>query len=297
MVEISVVIPTFNRRDTLAVILPALLSQSIEPERYELILVDNGSTDDTASLIAELNAPNLKYIVQGDSGRAGARNRGIKEASGKLVLFTDADIIASKNLLEEHLKFHAEHPNTASVGREVQVNSLDEYEKVKSGEQKQRTLHKRHCKHLKWFYFLTGNALVERQTLIDVGMFDEDFVGYGHEDIELGYRLIKASIPILYNDLAVNYHWHPVPFEEQQKKMFMAGISTVRLYKKYHDFAIKMAMGSTPISMLFYNSFAPDGTIISLCKKYSDRCPICRDIVLQRSYVEGIKEGYKKLGS
>ncbi len=294
--EVSVVMPTFNRKDSLLVVLKSLGNQSISSERYELILVDNGSTDGTDALISELALPNLKYIVQGDSGRAGARNRGIKEASADLILFTDADIIASPSLIEKHLDFYSKHPNTASVGREIQVNTLEEYEEVKANSAKERTMHRQSKKELKWYNFLTGNALAPKKILEKAGMFDENFTGYGHEDIELGYRIKKMGVPILYNHDAVNYHWHPVEFEEQCRKMHMAGISTVRFYNKYKDFSIKMAMGATPISMLFYNSFSKDGSVVKYCRSRKDESNLCKDIVLQRHYVEGIKEGIKKLG-
>ena len=91
---ISVVIPTFNRRETLAVVLPLLAKQTLPQEQYELLLCDSGSTDGTNELVAELAIPNLRHIKPAENrGRSGARNAGIREATGEFVLFTDADII------------------------------------------------------------------------------------------------------------------------------------------------------------------------------------------------------------
>ncbi len=296
MIEVSVVMPTFNRRDSLAVVLPSLAGQDYPKDRYEIILVDNGSTDGTDELVKGLGIPNLRHIVQENSGRSGARNRGIREASGGMVMFTDADIIAEPDLISSHMAFLADRPNSAVVGREVQVNTLEERDAVKAGTAPERTLHKASKKRLPWYFFLTGNAAAPKDALIEVGMFDESFTGYGHEDIELGYRLAKAGIPIYYNHGAVNYHWHPVEFEEQCSKMRLAGISTVRFYNKHRDPEVKLRLGFTPASMLFYGSFSLDGSVMRLCRARKDKSRLCRDIVLQRNYTEGIREGLRKLG-
>ena len=129
---ISVVIPTFNRRETLETVLPLLASQTLPADQYELLLCDSGSTDGTAELVADLNIPNLRHILPAENrGRSGARNAGIRAAIGEFVLFTDADIIPSPNLLAEHLRLHRAHPHSAVVGLEIQVDSVAEYEQVR----------------------------------------------------------------------------------------------------------------------------------------------------------------------
>ena len=122
---LSVVIPTFNRRETLATVLPLLAGQTLPQEHYELLLCDSGSTDGTNELVAELAIPNLRHIKPAENrGRSGARNAGIREATGEFVLFTDADIIPSDNLLAEHLRLHRARPHSAVVGLEVQVDTV-----------------------------------------------------------------------------------------------------------------------------------------------------------------------------
>lgn len=293
---VSVVIPTYNRKDSLPVVLRSLAQQSFPQDCYEILLVDNGSSDGTGEMVESLAIPNLRHIVQGNSGRPGARNRGVREARGDLVLFTDADIIAEPDLLERHVAFYGEHPGCAVVGCEIQVDSLEEYEDVRSGKRERRTLHKDSKERLFWLYFLTGNALVPREKLLEVGIFDENFIGYGHEDLELGYRLEKNGVPILYNPKAVNYHWHPVGFEEQCGKMHLAGVSTVRFFNKHRDSRIGFYLGMTPLSMFFYSLFSKNGTVVKFCRKRKDSSLLCRDIVLQRHYIDGIKEGRRKLG-
>lgn len=287
---ISIVIPTFNRKDSLKVVLNSLKRQNFPSEQYEIILVDSGSTDGTAELIKEFDINNLSFIVQENKGRSGARNRGIREAKGELVLFTDADIIADENLLACHRKFYDKNKGCAVVGCEIQVNTIYEYENVKKNNSLRRTLHPDERERLSWLYFLTGNALVPREKLIEVGMFDESFTGYGHEDIELGYRIEKSGMKILYNHKAINYHWHPVEFVEQCEKMRLAGISTVRFYNKHRDYQIKLKYGMTPVSLGIHSLFSRDGWFISFCRKNRERFKICRELALQYDYISGIKE-------
>lgn len=275
--HISVVVPTFNRRNTLEVVLPSLLAQTFEG--YEVLLCDAGSSDGTRELVESLGDPRLKFLPGADKGRAGARNRGVVNAQGEVVLFTDADIIADPGLLAAHWKRHQRHPGQAVVGCEIQVNSLEEYERFRQDPQA-HARHKPTRETLPWHYFLTGNASVHRTLLLEAGCFDEDFTGYGHEDLELGYRLKRKALTIYYASEAVNYHWHPVPFDEQCQKMFLAGRSTVRFYRKYRDPRIALIMGWNPISWLGHSLLKA----VPFLRKLAPR-----EILLQYHYVSGIK--------
>jgi glycosyltransferase involved in cell wall biosynthesis len=291
---ISIVIPTFNRKETLQVVLPSLAGQACSPESYEIIIADSGSTDGTAEYIQSLGDARVRFFTMENRGRSGARNRGIKEARGELVLFTDADIIADEHLLESHRKLYQMIPGSAVVGCEVQVASLEEYERVRRDRKNWRTLHPTTRKKLSWLYFLTGNALVPRARLIEAGMFDENFTGYGHEDLELGYRLQRIGVPIHYNPQAINYHWHPVEFDEQCQKMKLAGISTVRFYNKHGDPMIRLRLGMTPLSLGIHSLISPEGWFLKWCAAHKESMHVCREIVLQYHYLCGIKEALGK---
>ncbi len=114
------------------------------------------------------------------------------------MLFNDADILASPDLLSTHLRRHRERTGIAVVGLEVQVKDLAEYVFKRDHPEARGHLHPPSRKKLSWLYFLTGNASVRRDDLLRVGCFDESFTGYGHEDLELGYRLQQLGIEILY---------------------------------------------------------------------------------------------------
>lgn len=290
---ISIVVPTYNRYNTLREVLPSLANQTYPKNFYEILLCDNNSDDKTDDLIKQLNIVNLRHIKGHNLSRSGARNLGIKEARGEIILFTDADIIADFKLIEEHIKLHNLYNNIAVVGCEIQVSSLKELSGVKANTQKKRTLHPDKRKYLPWLYFLTGNASASRKNLIEAGMFDEGFSGYGNEDLELGYRLVKNKVKILYNSRAVNYHWHPVSFQEQCKKMYLAGISTVRFYNKYKDPVIKIKLGMNIMALAWHKLFTVVRPLLRFCQKYQDKSNLMRQIVWQYHYISGIKDALK----
>lgn len=108
--EISIVIPTRDRKHALEKCLSSLLEQSLSKDEYEIIVIDDGSTDDTKPLLDSLKCSNevLKYFKQENKGRGPARNLGIKNANGSIVAFIDDDCIADRCLLENALKYFNE---------------------------------------------------------------------------------------------------------------------------------------------------------------------------------------------
>ena len=291
MPEISVVVPTYNRIETLRDVLPSLLAQDLPAESFEVLVCDSNSTDGTAEYLAEMHAqhPNVHHVPGAYSGRAMARNAGIDRARGEVVLFNDSDIIASPDLLIRHLAHHRERKNIAVVGLEVQVRSLEDYADKRDHPEARQALHPPGRKRLSWLYFLTGNASVRRDDLVRVGRFDESFTGYGHEDLELGYRLQKAGIAIEYEPRAVNYHWQDVAHEDQVEKMKLAGRSTVRFYRKHPDFAVMANLGMTPVSLGLHTALSKMPWLLGYFDKRAAQSKFARGLIQQYYYVSGIK--------
>jgi GT2 family glycosyltransferase len=290
--ELSVVIPTYNRLDSLREVIPALLRSDVRPDRFEIVVADSQSDDGTAEYLAAIAAdhPNVRHLPGPYNGRAMARNAGVAASRGAVVLFTDADIIASPDLLARHLEHHARGEAIAAVGMEVQVDSLADYERKRADAALRAPLHGERSKRLTWLYFLTGNASVRREDLDRVGGFDEDFTGYGHEDLELGYRLQRAGVAIVYEPRAVNYHWHPVPYEERKRKMELAGRSTVRFYRKHPDFTVKARLGMTPVSLALHGVVGRAPALLARLERAGEAGnAFAQTIVLQYHYVTGIK--------
>ena len=295
--EVTVVIPTYNRIDTLRHVIPALLRQDVRSDRYEIVVADSNSDDGTAAYLADVahDYPRVRHLPGAYTGRAMARNAGIAAARGAVVMFTDADIIASSDLLSRHLAHYADDANVSVIGMELQVSSFEDYERLRDRPLERRPLHPSSRKTLSWLYYLTGNASARKRDLDRVGRFDENFTGYGHEDLELGYRLQKAGVKIVYDPHAIDYHWHPVPYDEQKGKMELAGRSTVRFYRKHPTFAVQAKLGMTPLSRALHGVVrARPNLLRSLDRAGSAKPGLARNIVYQYHYLNGVKDALER---
>src|SRR5579859_865114 len=115
--EVSVVIPTHDRRESLKRVLDAVGSQSVAPDRYEVVVVCDGCTDGTAEMCRSLNpAYRLRVVEQSRQGPAGARNVGLAEAAGELILFLDDDVVPGETLIARHIQAHVDHERSVVIG-------------------------------------------------------------------------------------------------------------------------------------------------------------------------------------
>ena len=215
MPDISVVIPTYNRLDTLQHVFPTLLAQDLPRDRFELLVCDSNSTDGTAEYHARgggRSIPTSAIFPARTRGRAMARNAGHRRgARPQVVLFNDSDILASPDLLS-----HAPAPSRRA--RAIWRSSAGKCRsRTSTTTRTSATIPPsagictaRRASSLPWLYFLTGNASVRARRPAARRPFDESFTGYGHEDLELGYRLQKAGVTIVYEPRAVNYHCQDV---------------------------------------------------------------------------------------
>lgn len=255
--KISIVIGTYNQKETLEMVLSSFADQTIPASDYEVVIIDSSSTDGTDQMMNHLKVPHpLKYIVKENTGKSSARNHGVMEARSDIILLTDADMIAAKDLLENHLIAHHNKKNVSVEGttynlkKKVTVDELDPESPQVEAYIKQRL---RNGQKLKWSYFLSGNLSLRKDNFIKAGGFDEKFSIYGWEDIELGYRLKKMGVPLIYSSKAANYHYHFVSGEDMLKRKYNMGKSAAYFYRKHPNFTVKMFLGMNPIAMFFFN--------------------------------------------
>ncbi len=131
----------------------------------------------------------------------------------------------------------------------MQVKDFDDYAYKREHPETRGFLHKPTRKRLPWLYFLTGNASVRRSDLMRVGCFDESFTGYGHEDLELGYRLERAGVTDSLRAECGQLSLSGRAARRSEGEDELAGRSTVRFYRKHPDFAVQLNLGMTPISL------------------------------------------------
>jgi glycosyltransferase involved in cell wall biosynthesis len=205
---ISVVIPTYNRRSILEKCLQALEHQdpSGEIENYEVVVVDDGSSDGTPNWLRQNAAqfPHVRLVEQQHGGPAEGRNRGVDHAQGDVIVFIDSDLVVTSSFLASHARALSRHWNQQGTrlcftyGAVINTANFD-----------QPTAERHKLRDLSWAYFATGNVAIDREVLERSGLFDLGFRLYGWEDLELGERLRQMGVELVKCPEAVGYHWHP----------------------------------------------------------------------------------------
>lgn len=207
MPELSVVIPTYNRRERLIRVLTALAHQAASPDQFEVVVVDDGSTDGTSEwLAAQRPAHGLRLLRLSNGGPARARNAGIEQAAGELILFIDDDLEPEPALIPEHLKSHRAEPDVVVIGP---LASLPHYEEPWVAWEQEK-VEAQYAAMLRGDWqptfrqFWTGNASVAKRHLLAAGLFDPSFLRA--EDIELGIRLHNLGLGFRFNPRARGFH-------------------------------------------------------------------------------------------
>ncbi len=184
-VEVSVVLPTFHRPELLERCLRALLAQTLAPERFEILVVDDGHDDLTRGQVEALAAhaplPRLRYLRPASGrGPAVARNAGWRAAAAPLVAFTDDDTQPDPGWLREGLAELAAHADWVAAAGRVSVPC---------DARRRPTDHELMTRGLESAEFVTANAFVRREALARIDGFDERFRRAWREDSDLQFRL------------------------------------------------------------------------------------------------------------
>lgn len=233
MNRVSVVVPTCNRKQILERVLKAYLRQSLAEALSEILVIDDGSTDGTGTLVTEFASSSLvpiRYFRQESRGPAAARNLGIKEARGDLILLADDDIIPTSNLVAEHVAWHGQYSGEpiAVLGHidwapEVHPTPFMEWLGKDGAYFQYARLAKGGVSDFRNFY--SCNLSLRTGFLKSNGLFDEEFRYAAWEDIELGYRLQKRGLKILYNPNAIGLHHKFVSFTDAYHRAEMAALA------------------------------------------------------------------------
>ncbi len=236
MIALSVVIPTHNRLTRLRMCLEALAHQTQPATDYEVIVVDDGSTDGTHEILAEIETPYvLRLIRQAKSGQCAALNRGIA-ASSRYCLILDDDIIPGPSLVAEHLRAQSAGRGVAAIGQlTIQASASTDWYARRFAQRWSE--HYRHLNEVTrvptWQDCYSGNLSVPRQALLDVGGFTADLpAGF---DIELGYRLHRSGIPLVYLPAACGQHQDDKTGQQLLKEDERAGRIMFKLVQQHPD--------------------------------------------------------------
>jgi glycosyltransferase involved in cell wall biosynthesis len=266
-IEVSIIIPSYNRYPLNLFSLYALENQTFPLSKMEVIFIDDASTDETEKKLKNYKPPyHFKYIRNMQNlGRAKVRNLGIQSSRGKILIFLDAEMISEPDFVKNHYEFHQSNQNAILSGvmhsknvitcifPETSKTTLTVLNKnsnpivskvLKNYQQSNQSpypllnktdisnqsykdltvktngwfnvITQNFGEELKefqfpWMAFLTGNVSFTIELIKNSGMFDEDFIKYGYEDWEFGYRLNKKGAKFFVKDNLVTYHQeHPI---------------------------------------------------------------------------------------
>jgi len=203
--KLTVVVCTYNRSEILKYCLDSLAKQSIEKSLFEVIVVDNNSTDNTKEVVQEYcrNNNNFRYVLEEEQGHSQARNRGWKEAEGEFVAYIDDDAYANEKWIESIIKCFLE-TNADIVGGKISPYYLENEKMLPewiknfhghgSWGEKRRKIEYPENK----FGFSAGNVAFRKAVFEEVGGFSTEFGIVNNklvmgEDSELGLRLSRAQ--------------------------------------------------------------------------------------------------------
>jgi glycosyltransferase involved in cell wall biosynthesis len=240
--KLSIQLCTYNRAQLLERVLEACFDQTIPAESYEVVLVDDGSQDDTPAVIERVRRiATCAFIVvtQPNGGLAKARNAGIARCTGERIAFIDDDVLPTPVFAAEHLKSDARHGDVVVRGAAINTASFDALP-VPVWTPRNYSAN--------WFW--TTNVSVRRTRLDAVGgRFDESFSEYGWEDIELGLRLRAIGTKAVFNRFAVAFHYKPPPTGTNVTGMLRQvraqARTAVRLERLHPSWRVALAIGDT----------------------------------------------------
>jgi GT2 family glycosyltransferase len=243
MPRISVVVPTYNRLDVLPRVLDALEAQTISPGEFDVIVVDDGSSDGTASFL-EGYRPRFRFrgLSQANSGPAGARNRGVREAAGEIIAFLGDDTVPEPEFLARHDEAHRARP-----GRKVAVLGYTTWPRERRVTPFLHHINEyglqfgyeliRDPESVPFNFFYTSNISLPRTALIAHGSFDTTFPDAAWEDIELSYRLSRSGYVIVYEPRAIVRHHHDITFASFRRRQERSGRAAAIFYRKHPELA------------------------------------------------------------
>ena len=221
-ISVSVVIAAYNQKELLSSCVRALLEQDLRrQDAFEIIVADDGSADGTREYLEKSFSKNIKYLRQANNGPASARNLGIKNSSGSIVAFTDADCRPDKAWLSSALKHFEDETISGVEGRTVLMNPEN------------NTPFSHFTENLTGGRYLTCNIFYRRSVLEKAGGFDERFKLAIREDTDLAFTVLEAGGKIVFSPQTIIRHPVSGPDYGRFFKKAKEAYYDALLYKKH----------------------------------------------------------------
>lgn len=228
---ISVVIPAYNCSKSIRRTLEAMGRQTYSGP-IEVIVVDDGSTDDSAAVIKTFFE--VKYIFQKNAGPATARNRGAREAQGEFIFFTDSDCVPQSDWIEKTLQGFSSEKIGVVAGSYGIANPESPLARCVHDE-----IIFRHQRLMPAYIKVFGsyNFCIRKKVFNEVRGFDEGYPHPSGEDNDLSYRVGKAGYQIYFEKASLVDHYHPTRFIKYMKEQYRHGFWRVKMYVAHPEMA------------------------------------------------------------
>ncbi len=257
--RVSVIIPTYNAADRLRECLQALEKQNFPREQYEIIVVDDGSTDATALIIKNYY---VRYYYQMNKGPAAARNKGVKMAIGNIILFTDSDCIPDNNWIKEMVSSF-QSPEIAGVKgtyKTAQRALWARFAQIEFIERYKLLLKNKYIDMID-----TYSAGYRKNLFLSMGGFDTSFPVPNNEDTDLSYRMSLNGYKMVFNPDAIVWHTgHPDTTMKYVKLKFWRGYWRMVVYQRYSAKIIKDSYTPQALKLQILFAFISIPCLISM---------------------------------
>ncbi len=255
--KLSVVVPTYNRAETFRETLRHLAEQELDPAEYEVVVVDDGSSDHTRAVVEEwiARAPcRIRYIYQSNHGPGHAYNRAFEAAEAPVVLLIADDIFMTPQSLKWHVAMHSKHPEeeVAVLGPAEVSPMLDQSVFLRKFD-RLRFSDFAGLAEVPYYRFWGSNISAKREFVLRYGGMPEE-IGRGgaiaHQDVVLGHRLAQGGLRILYCPEALAFHHHMMTLEQMCQFSFRYGQNFGKLREWVSEPEIAVAYHVWDISTL-----------------------------------------------
>ena len=292
---LSVVIPTFNRLEMLCRVLDALGGQVGAPD-FEVIVIDDGSTDGTAAAMASRQS--LIFRTQPNGGPGRARNHGVSLAGGRFVVFIGDDTVPESSFLAEHGRVHqasGDDPLVACLGYTgwppgTRVTAFMDYINDYGLQFGYKLIEDGAVVPFNFFY--TSNISIERELLVR-HPFDTTFPSAAWEDIELAYRLNALELKIHYNARAVTRHHHPMTVDSFARRQYTVGKSGAIFYRKHpelgHFLGVHELPGRPPLPPGRLNRLRQRARLGERLRLFAQNEVF--EVLMREHYLQGLRDG------
>lgn len=232
--KISVIVPVYNSEKTISHCLNGISNQTISSDRYEIIVVDDESTDNTKAIVQSYS--NIRYLMIPHGGPAAARNAGAKAAIGDILVFTDADCVPNQDWLRD-MTLPFQEPEIIGVKGAYRTNQVEFVSRFVQLEYESKY---RPMQKLPYIDFIdTYSAAYRKEKFLENNGFDTSFPVPSVEDQEFSFRMARKGYRMVFVPSAIVYHQHDRNLREYYHRKFNIGFWKAYMLRWLPEKALK----------------------------------------------------------